>query len=283
MLNLDGFSSDSGSSAVQAAPAAALPATEVASGSSGPVALSDQQHQQQQQQQLLSVLSLFGESDGSEQEEPVAKRCRGRPRKHEVQQKQKRPKGRPRKPTQPQLVSDSLVAAQVGDGVLAALACEASVVGQLAVLAGSSQGVPVKQHINRVSDYVLGGTARPASSLKCEASFVGMWPQNFKQMCSDMGAIAFVGNRMMFSAWASQLLRQLDVDLEPIAFLTSVKYDETPLPFSLRESRTSRRAEMNRRGLVSAYNRFSSGVASNAAGKLVKQVSSPMDARNLRN
>jgi hypothetical protein len=163
-----------------------------------------------------------------------------------------------------------------GDRDLAALAVGDSVFGALALSLTQKAG-KVKPHVVTALDYVLGGKARPASSLKCEAASLGLRPDFFKQQCIDAGTAAFIGSCIGFSVWASRLASRLEEDLEAVGLFTTVKYDETPLPLNVRDSHNPAGADSTRPSSVTpgalevptGRGRCKPGAAS--SGKLSKQ------------
>lgn len=62
-----------------------------------------------------------------------------------------------------------------------------------------------------------------------------MWPQKLKQHLKDMAAVAHLGSIGFLSGLCSWLLSIPDKKIGFVSITTYVKYDETPLPLSLRQ------------------------------------------------
>jgi hypothetical protein len=182
------------------------------------------------------ALKLFG--DAVEVVAP-AKRGRGRPKGPAQPKEAPKPRGRPRK--QPRCgveagVDSGFVAACASDSLvsLRALAAGASLFAKLAECCDREGAT--KDHVQRGLGFCLGDVPRPALPLSAEASLLQMWPQAAKQLLVDMGTCAYVGSGMFFAAWGTAMLTKLDAGVfEPVALITFVLFDETPLPMGVRD------------------------------------------------
>ncbi len=202
------------------------------------------------QQLQISDLGLLSDSQssGAPAHEEQERRPRGRPRTRLPLPK--RPRGRPRlspKPQPPPSCDDSSNEPGAPQQDLPLVPFDVAHASAMTLLDKQSRRLPhVTRSVRKFVAYTCGPLPRPAVPSKYEAERVGMQPTSFKQLSTDAGALCQAVGHCFLGAFACALMQEITRRrLRPIACFSSLKYDETPLPFSVRENTTATANEPN--------------------------------------